>query len=302
MVLLLESYLARVQLLFQCDSVLRAVISCLFFGVSYVGSLYIWRTGLPRDDPATIRRRSLSAVVVSLLAPILLLTQAHQSEDGKGSSLLQYLGIRQTGLLTSLCLPLLLTMILFLGPLYMMILSDIRQYFPISMSLKKWWSNSRVVATSVRNYIVGPITEEIVFRSCMLPLLVPCVGNTSAIFICPFFFGVAHVHHVIENVRLGVKKPQMIWLDTIFQFFYTTVFGTFSAFIFLRTGHLIASIITHMFCNIMGFPAFDDISRYSRTQQLIIWSMFIVGLLLFFALLFPITTPELYGNQVYLWS
>lgn len=45
-------------------------------------------------------------------------------------------------------------------------------------------------AVWLRNQVVAPLTEELVFRGAMLPMLVPCTGPTTAIFIAPLFFGV----------------------------------------------------------------------------------------------------------------
>ncbi|NWZ29952.1 FACE2 protease, partial [Alectura lathami] len=53
----------------------------------------------------------------------------------------------------------------------------------------------------LRNQVVAPLTEELVFRACMLPMLVPCTGPGPAVLACPLFFGVAHFHHVIEQLR-----------------------------------------------------------------------------------------------------
>ncbi|XP_022090614.1 CAAX prenyl protease 2-like isoform X2 [Acanthaster planci] len=255
-----------------------------------------------RDDPSTIKRRSLSAAIVTLLAPVCILTQAHQAKDVKGYTIWQHLGVRQAGLITSLSVPLLLTMVLFLGPLYMLLISDTRQLSPVVLLPREWLARSKGMAIAVRNYIVGPVTEEIVFRACMLPLLVPCLGNLRAVFVCPLFFGVAHVHHVIEGLRQGARRPFVIWVGAIFQFFYTTVFGALSAFLFLRTGHVIACIIVHIFCNFMGFPAFDEIPNHTPLQRAVICATFVVGLLLFLYLLLPLTSPERYANEMYQWS
>lgn len=42
----------------------------------------------------------------------------------------------------------------------------------------------------LRNQVVAPLTEELVFRACMLPMLVPCTGPGPAVLACPLFFGV----------------------------------------------------------------------------------------------------------------
>lgn len=42
----------------------------------------------------------------------------------------------------------------------------------------------------LRNQVIAPLTEELVFRACMLPMLAPCTGLGPAVFTCPLFFGV----------------------------------------------------------------------------------------------------------------
>lgn len=51
-------------------------------------------------------------------------------------------------------------------------------------------------AVWLRNQVVAPVTEELVFRGAMLPMLVPCAGSTAAIFIAPLFFGVGMITRV----------------------------------------------------------------------------------------------------------
>ena len=45
----------------------------------------------------------------------------------------------------------------------------------------------------------------------------------------------------------------------LFQFAYTTVFGMYSAFLFIKTGHFAAPFIVHAYCNFMGFPDFMEV-------------------------------------------
>uniref|UniRef100_A0A672YLS5 Uncharacterized protein n=1 Tax=Sphaeramia orbicularis TaxID=375764 RepID=A0A672YLS5_9TELE len=47
-----------------------SVLSCLLLACSYVGSLYVWRSDLPRDHPAVIKRRFTSVLIVSGLSPL----------------------------------------------------------------------------------------------------------------------------------------------------------------------------------------------------------------------------------------
>ena len=55
----------------------------------------------------------------------------------------------------------------------------------------------------IRNYIVAPCSEELVFRACTLALLLQCTEPFRAVFMCPLFFGAAHLHHMLEQIRFG---------------------------------------------------------------------------------------------------
>uniref|UniRef100_A0A3Q2Q3L2 CAAX prenyl protease 2 n=1 Tax=Fundulus heteroclitus TaxID=8078 RepID=A0A3Q2Q3L2_FUNHE len=55
----------------------------------------------------------------------------------------------------------------------------------------------------LRNQVVAPLTEELVFRACMLPMLVPCAGPTTAIFTCPLFFGSNHFEILLSSICIN---------------------------------------------------------------------------------------------------
>nr|KAF6281763.1 Ras converting CAAX endopeptidase 1 [Pipistrellus kuhlii] len=94
-----------------------SVFSCLSLACSYVGSLYVWKSELPRDHPAVIKRRFTSVLVVSSLSPLCVLLWRELTGIQPGTSLLTLMGFRLEGIFPAALLPLLLTMILFLGPL-----------------------------------------------------------------------------------------------------------------------------------------------------------------------------------------
>lgn len=71
----------------------------------------------------------------------------------------------------------------------------------------------------------------------------------------PLYFGIAHIHHFYEFRLTHPDTPiPAILFRSIFQFAYTTVFGWFAAFLYLRTGSLPAVILVHSFCNWCGLP------------------------------------------------
>ncbi|KAL4648197.1 CAAX prenyl protease 2 [Arapaima gigas] len=51
-----------------------SAVACFLLACCYVGSLYVWRSELPRDHPDVIKRRFTSVLVVSALSPALVWT------------------------------------------------------------------------------------------------------------------------------------------------------------------------------------------------------------------------------------
>jgi prenyl protein peptidase len=93
---------------------------------------------------------------------------------------------------------------------------------------------------------------------------------------------IAHAHHAYEQYVLGgrsrsslqqgilqAREPvntvsyvtvliSNIFHCTVFQTFYTTLFGWHASFLYLRTASLLPPILSHIFCNIMGFPQLGE--------------------------------------------
>ncbi|KAG9204857.1 hypothetical protein G6514_010091 [Epicoccum nigrum] len=107
-----------------------------------------------------------------------------------------------------------------------------------------------------RNFVVGPVSEEIVWRSLMVPLhLLAHFTEKQIVFLTPLYFGIAHVHHLYE---FHITHPEVSMLkaslQSLFQFTYTSLFGFFATFLYLRTGSVYTCILAHTFCNWMGLP------------------------------------------------
>lgn len=88
-------------------------------------------------------------------------------------------------------------------------------------------------------------------------------------FVSPLIFGLAHLHHlhecIIARQRPGTSylqaalTPSIIipgLVQALVMFTYTSLFGFFEAFLYLRTGNVWACIAAHSFCNAMGLPRF----------------------------------------------
>lgn len=178
-----------------------------------------------------------------------------------------------------------------------------------------FWVNYCQNLLWLRNHVVAPLSEEFTFRAIMLPLLLQSFSPMTSIFITPLFFGVgeqrdlrlisqnfslicpilAHLHHMIERLRTGMDKKTAI-LISFFQFFYTSMFGIYSAFLFVRTGHFIAPFIVHAFCNHMGFPDIPDLISQKEPKRCIFLILYVLGLVGWIILLPTMTSPAWYQN------
>jgi prenyl protein peptidase len=87
-------------------------------------------------------------------------------------------------------LPYLPVFLLFIGPLYTTFLA---QSLPLQI---RWGFRTHVISVfgtwqGLRNYIIAPITEELVFRGCVLAVYqLAGAKKRSMIFLSPFSFGV----------------------------------------------------------------------------------------------------------------
>lgn len=214
------------------------------------------------------------------------------SAEQQPPSMLQLLGIRAAGLLPAVTIPLLLTCILFVGPLL---------FYALCPSYRRWRSLSEPVYTihDARDYIIAPIAEEWVFRACMAPILwLQGVSKPSIVFMTPLFFGAAHLHHLGDLVLVsGVPKAQA-FIQVLFQFAYTTIFGWFATYTFLSTGHLLSAVLVHVLCNVMGFPPLDVMRTHARANFLL--AATVLGMVAFAVLLRTAYNPAFFNNSTFI--
>ncbi|EPS26120.1 hypothetical protein POX_c04502 [Penicillium oxalicum] len=238
-------------------SVNTVAICSVAFTLLYVVPLYLSPTTRPspslsRDAPSVIRARiravTLSCVVCSLVV-LWLIVEKGGSSPGAALSLMGWWPINLGDILRSL----LLTAVLFLGPLYERGIAEgeWRSWFS-----RTSWSQSLSGWIGWRNFVAGPITEEVMFRSALVPLHVLArISPGRIVFLSPLYFGIAHVHHFYEFRLTHPDTPGLAaLLRSLFQFGYTTVFGWYATFVYLRTGSLVAVILAHSFCNWCGLP------------------------------------------------
>lgn len=229
------------------------------FTLIYVIPFYLSRSTRPsptlnRDAPSVIRARIRTVTVACVAASsatfcLLVVTAKLTPVDA-----LHFMGWWPVQL-TDVVKCCALTFLLFLGPLFEKLLvdrrlDDLRRGRKIVETLKSW--------QGYRNYVAGPITEEVIFRSVLVPVhLLAKVSSTKIVFLTPLYFGIAHVHHFYEFTLTHPHTPLLpALLRSVFQFGYTTLFGWMADFIYLRTGSIYACVLIHTFCNWVGLPRF----------------------------------------------
>lgn len=241
--------------------------------LSYVAVLYVTSKGIEdfparRDDPRVIRKRMKNVTIVCILN-LILVPMAHALISGNLTYTEAFLNI---GLvpgyyrddrwdLSSYTIDVIkvlsLVALLYVGPL-----SDLILYYITNRKASPLqdFKDELLSIWGLRNYIFAPITEEIFYTSMLLnTYLVANVTEKShltTMLVQPsMFFSIAHIHHAYEATLVGNFSIISIVLNTMFQMLYTTLFGAFTNFVYLKTGgNLWACILAHTLCNLLGFP------------------------------------------------
>ncbi len=78
-------------------------------------------------------------------------------------------------------------------------------------------------------------------------------------------------------------------LQVLFQFTYTTMFGWYATYLFIRTGHLVAPVLSHALCNALGLP--PVVQMVQHKQRWLMMVLLVAGAVGFAWLLQPLTAP-----------
>lgn len=275
----------------------RATLYCSTLSVAFVGALYavvpLHIRQLDRDDARQIRWRGAAAGLVCL-GSILSFhrffcerqseRQQQQLESSDEAKELLFGAFLRTLIATGSVL--LHTVILYTGPLACIFvrvcdflqrrngsvaMSTVASVFYVSYiqpTISALWNpaNDSERWVALRNLFLAPLTEEIVFRACMVPVLEATSSSTMGALqislTAPLFFGFAHAHHAALKIRQGEELAPVL-MGTAFQFAYTSIFGAYASYAYLRTRSLTAIVVCHAFCNAMGLPDLSFLSQRS---------------------------------------
>lgn len=115
----------------------------------------------------------------------------------------------------------------------------------------------------LRDYILAPFTEELVYRFILIRALMPCFGAGSACLISSFLFGFSHFHHYLLD-----RFRDRTLVASCCQFAFSFLFGIFAAFMYLKSTYLITPIVLHAICNLLTLPDFELIGSRRLTTSL----------------------------------
>jgi prenyl protein peptidase len=257
---------------------LFSLLSCFCIALLFVLVLNFVSGPDARNLPQIVRVRILAAILVSILITLCLFVAFGVS--------LEDLGVKREGNTISAIVSLCSVILLYLGPLVQPFFKERGRKVLIRHLWNEYTQDEFVERwdLAVRNLVVAPITEEWVFRSCMLSLLLPVMRPWKAVVVSPMLFGLCHLHHIFEWFRSPVVPFKHVCLQVLFQVCYTFVFGTYAAYLFVLTGRIAGPIAVHVFCNFFGFPPIQEISQ--STHPKVVWGVYVTGLLTFLCYLY----------------
>ncbi|SCU89885.1 LAFA_0E21638g1_1 [Lachancea sp. 'fantastica'] len=257
----------------------------LYVSLSYVGAIHmpfgnIRAYKIRRDDPNVIKSRLRRVTCISalnlILVPLFISVFGQISFKDAALSLglipgayhddsLSRFVFDLNGYVHDTLQVLKLASILYCGPLldnllYYLVVPGENLFSPFR-DLK----NEVYSIWGLRNYVFGPLSEELFFTSFMVNSILLTQPHSTAfktvLWISPLFFGLAHVHHGWEMHSIGLYSPVQILATVALQFTYTTIFGAFTNFVFLRSGrNLWACVALHTFANYMGLPQGSELA------------------------------------------
>eukprot|EP00916_Digyalum_oweni_P026874 GHVL01044123.1.p1 GENE.GHVL01044123.1~~GHVL01044123.1.p1 ORF type:complete len:284 (-),score=13.17 GHVL01044123.1:15-866(-) len=242
------------------------VLLCLFIDIIFVCSLYIWEylgfCDNHRDHAAAIMRRFMGVSLVSALSMYIVhLTVARKT------SLLTVLGVTVSFNIFPLIL---ICLSLYSGAIF---------YFALVKSSNQLnlivFSTQRGSWIMLRDVILAPVVEEIVFRACFIPILLSSsLSPATVVFLAPLLFGLAHAHHIFENAKAGGIIEALVTFAC--QIAYTTVFGCLVSYLFIQSGSIFPSLLLHCFCNFWGLPPLNWVFEDKYVPKIIFGKRFSV--------------------------
>jgi prenyl protein peptidase len=255
---------------------LTAVIACILVPIAFCLPFYCYPALLrdSRNDIRVVAFRSASTIASCTMC--ILIVQL--SPAGCNLELSAWLGLRLTP--RAVLLPAVVSLSMYTGPLLQIIQGRSPvPYCKADLHIK------------FRNLLIAPLVEELLFRGCIVRILASAQFHPATItLVAPLFFGLAHLHHILENVWIRGLPPRKATFEQLLQFSHTTAFGIIATLVFTSAGSVAAPTLLHVGCNWMGLPV---IVRGKHTKSIaIVWgTMAVVGLAVLVRNIQPLALP-----------
>ncbi|KAJ9528049.1 hypothetical protein QJQ45_005668 [Haematococcus lacustris] len=112
--------------------------------------------------------------------------------------------------------------------------------------------------------------------------------------VTPLFFGAAHFHHLHDLLLYQGASLKSAVSMVLVQYAYTTLFGCYATWLFLRTGSLVSPVVAHVACNWMGLPNLTHmVAVFGRPLTVLLTTASVMS---FWWLMQPMTEPALFGG------
>ncbi|XP_023155993.1 CAAX prenyl protease 2 isoform X3 [Zea mays] len=194
-----------------------AMAACAAMAVFYVAVLYAPTVILRFPPPTSLRtflhRRFACAAVASAASVLATASLLRVWSLSDFADMFAVFGIRKDHLIQAVAIPLLLTSLVYAGSFVARVWLLVSSWgggdeveIGCAQRLAQWIQAAVADVMVWRNYVVAPFTEELVFRACMIPLLL-CGGfkMSTIIFLSPIFFSLGNllcpiIAHVFCNM------------------------------------------------------------------------------------------------------
>jgi len=176
--------------------------ACAISSVYVIGIHVFSVKNQPRNNPRVIKSRMVGATAGTIAA-----MGIYYKYFAGNKAFITAFGLT-SNTFKSISYSLVLIATLFAGPILQSFM-DPEDSFSISFDLK-----------SLRNLLFAPITEELVYRASIIPILYPYFPESKLLFYCPLFFGTAHLHHLYEKIYILRMPQRNALIYTLFQLGY----------------------------------------------------------------------------------
>lgn len=219
--------------------------------LAYVGSVYIFPGGRERSDSVQVVWRRIAGVVMMSVFSVF----------NYGIGFEHWFLTMNLSVIKDVLRALAILHLLYAAPLLAQGGIDLSQYKVPPNATRE--EKLQKALTLAKNIVVGPATEELVYRGVILSLYEEDgLPIHSFVWENSLYFALAHFHHAVMRYLDGECTFKVGLLQSGIHFGMTSLFGVYSSLWLLSTGTIWPSIFLHAACNLYGPPALSGPKWY----------------------------------------